>query len=114
MEELKMKQEAKKSSAGSEKEIGRHPKFIGHINNGAAEHIHNEPSEPNRVGASELVDGVSDEGCMSFDELSEEDTRRHRSGADLYRRKCDVTDGIRVGGHTTLGLKRKLHDEDCD
>ena len=47
-------------------------------------------------------------------ELNEEDTRRHRSGADLYRRKCDTTNGIRVGGYTTLGLKRKLHDEDCD
>ena len=101
-----MQQEAKKSSAGSEEEIGRHPKLIGHINHVGAEHINNEPSEPNWVGASELVDSVSDEWYVSFDEFREEETRRGRSGADLYPRKCDEPYGIRVRVHTINGPKR--------
>ena len=109
-----MQQEAKKSSAGSEEEIGRHPKLIGHINHVGAEHINNEPCETNRVGASELVDGVSDDWDVSFEEFREEETRRRGTGADLYRRKCNETYGIRVRVHTINGLKRKLHDDDRD
>ena len=109
-----MQQEAKKSSAGREEEIGRHPKLIGHINHVGAEHINNEPSELNRVGASELVDSVSDEWDVSFEEFREEETKRGRSKADLYTRKCDELYGIRVRFHTINGLKRKLYDEDHD
>ena len=80
----------------------------------SAEHINNEPSELNRVGASELVDSVSDEWDVSFEEFREEETKRGRSKADLYTRKCDELYGIRVRFHTINGLKRKLYDEDHD
>ena len=87
---------------------GKRARSRGRDGRNSAEHINNEPSELNRVGASELVDSVFDEWDVSFEEFREEETKRGRSKADLYTRKCDELYGIKVRFHTINGLKWKL------
>ena len=87
MKRLKMEQETQKRGTGSEVEIRREAKLIGHMNHGGAKHINHQPCESNRARVMSLGYSVSHEQRMGPNQVSEEVGGRRCFQTDFNTRK---------------------------
>lgn len=87
MKRLKMEQETQKRGTGSEVEIRRGAKLIGHMNHGGAKHINHQPCESNRARVMSLGYSVSHEQRMGQNQVSEEVGGRRCFQTDFNTRK---------------------------